>query len=71
MVRLPGGEKGSFPTMCHDKFWDPPSIQFDGQGRVEQAKNDADHFPPSSAEVKPVAILSLTPTSPWPGTWAT
>jgi hypothetical protein len=56
-VRSPAGEKDFSSNLCPDRLWGPPSLLYNGyRGSFPRGQSvsgrDADHSPPSSAEVK-------------------
>jgi hypothetical protein len=56
-VRSPAGAKDFSSPLCPDRLWGPPSLLYNGYwdpfpGGKEQTRRDADHSPPSSAEVE-------------------
>jgi hypothetical protein len=71
-VRSPVEAKGFFLLpLCPDRFWGPPSFLYNGYrgpfpGGKSRPRCDADHSPPSSAEVENEQELYLsTQTPPW------
>jgi hypothetical protein len=50
----------SFPSRP-DGLWDPPSVIYSGYQRVMRQGREADHSPPTSAEVKQMWVYTATP----------
>jgi hypothetical protein len=56
-VRFPAGAKNFSSSLCPDRLWGPPSLLYNGYRGVlspgvrARPGRDADHSPPSSAEV--------------------
>jgi hypothetical protein len=60
-VRVPVGSR-IFPSPRRsDQLLGPPNLLSNGYGGVKQQGREADHSPPSSAEVKKMWIYSSTP----------
>jgi len=64
---IPGRGWGFFSSpLCPDRLWVPPSLQPNGYRRalsleVKRPDQEADHSPPSSAEVKNAWSYKSTP----------
>jgi hypothetical protein len=69
-VRSPAEAQEFFlQSLCLDRLWGPPSLLYNGyQDSVPRGKawpgRDADHSPPSSAEVENKELYLLSPQAP-------
>jgi hypothetical protein len=71
-IRFPAGARDSSSQLPRaDWFWGPPSLLANGYGalspRVKRPRREADHLPPSNAEVQ--KEWSYTFTLPSPPSW--
>jgi hypothetical protein len=67
--RSPAETKDFSSDLCPDRLWGPTSLLYKGNrrpfpgGKARQGR-DADHSPPSSAEVKSEELMLLSPQAP-------
>jgi hypothetical protein len=63
---IPDRSKGFSSNLCPDRLWGPPSLLYNGYrgpfpGGKARPGRDADHSPPSSAEVVNEELYLLSP----------
>jgi hypothetical protein len=63
------GKRFYSPPYSSNRFWGPPSLLYNVTGAlfsgVKRQGREADHSPPSSAEVKNVGVISSLSHMPW------
>jgi hypothetical protein len=66
---ISGRDKRFFSSPQHpDELWGPPSLLFNGYQGVMQQAREAEHLPPSGAEVKNGGAIYILPDiSSWRG----
>jgi hypothetical protein len=65
---VPGSARFFSPRERPDRLWGPPSLPSDGYQGLSPQGCEADHSPPSSAEVKKVGAISrISHVSSWHG----
>jgi hypothetical protein len=63
-VRVPIGSRIFISPRRPDRFWGPPDLLYNGHPGAKRPGREADHSPPTSAEVKKMWIY----TSSWRST---